>query len=33
MEVVESPECPICNNTLKTIEHASFECQEIHTLW
>ena len=33
MEIVDSPECPLCNNTPETIEHAFIECQETHTLW
>ena len=33
MEIVGSPECPLCNNTLETIEHAFIECQKTHTLW
>ena len=30
MKIVDSPECPLCNNTPETIEHA---CQKTHTLW
>ena len=31
--IVDSPECPVCNYTPVTIEHAFFKCQKIHTLW
>ena len=31
MKIVDSPECPLCNNTPETIEHAFLECQKIHT--
>ena len=30
---MDSPECPLCNNTPETIEHAFIEYQETHTLW
>ena len=30
---MDSPECPLCNNTPETIEHAFLEWQNIHTLW
>ena len=33
MKIVDSPECPLCNNIPQTIEHAFIECQKIHTLW
>ena len=33
MNIVDSPECHLCNNTPETIEHAFLECQKIHTLW
>ena len=33
MKIVDSPECPLCNNIPETIEHAFLECQKIHTLW
>ena len=32
MKIVDSRECPLCNNTPETIEHAFLECQKIHTL-
>ena len=33
MKIVDSPECPPCNNTPETVEQAFLECQKIHTLW
>ena len=33
MKIVDSPECPLCNNTPETIEHAFLECQKTYTLW
>ena len=30
---MDSPECPLCNITPETIEHAFLECRKIHTLW
>ena len=33
MKIVDNLECPLCNNTPETIEHAFLECQKIHTLW
>ena len=35
MNIVDSPKCPLCNNTPQTIDHAFLECQKIpvHTLW
>ena len=32
MKIVDSPECPLCNNTPETIEHAFIEFQKTHTL-
>ena len=28
MKIVDSPECPLCNNTPETIEHAFVRCQK-----
>ena len=33
MKIVDSRECPLCNNTPKTIKHTFIECQKTHTLW
>ena len=33
MKIVDSPECPLCDNIPETIEHAFLECQKIHSLW
>ena len=33
MKIVDSPECPLCNNIPETIEHAFVECHKIHILW
>ena len=33
MKIVDSPECPLCNNIPETIEHAYVECHKIHILW
>ena len=33
MKIVDSPECPVCNNSPETIEQAFLECQKINTLW
>ena len=33
MKIVDSPECPLCNNTPETIEHAFIECQKTQTKW
>ena len=33
MKIVDSPECPLYNNTPETIELAFLERQKIHTLW
>ena len=30
---MDSPECPLCNNTPETTEHAFIKCQKTHTLW
>ena len=31
MTIVDSPKCPLCNNTPETIEHAFVKCQKTHT--
>ena len=33
MKIVDRPECPLCNNTPKKIEHAFIWCQKTHTQW
>ena len=33
MEIVDSPESPLCNNIPETVKHTILECQKIHTLW
>ena len=32
-KIVDSLECPLCNNTSEAIEHAFLDCQKIHRLW